>query len=119
MTNDRLYTFWTEDLLADSFEVGDRVKVKQSIFGEGKLGTIISTDRQRFQWQVRLDSGAGEYWYNSDELIRVAKDSSTTIHNTSNNPEAYSFCRHELKLYTGLTEQFNYCVKCGKSEKEI
>jgi hypothetical protein len=29
-------------------------------------------------------------------------------------------CRHsKLKLYTGLTEQYNYCVTCGIKESDI
>lgn len=27
-------------------------------------------------------------------------------------------CAHEFKLYTGLTETFNYCTKCNKKENE-
>ncbi len=26
-------------------------------------------------------------------------------------------CNHEYKLYTGLTEQFEYCVKCDQKKE--
>jgi hypothetical protein len=97
-----------------TFEVGDRVKVREGVTGVGKFGTIIARDRIRIQYQVRLDSFT-EYWYNPEEIVKVIEEPN----NTAPVDSWLNFCKHELKIYTGLTEQFNYCHKCGKKEDEL
>lgn len=97
------------------FEVGDRVSIGSGVTGEGQLGTVVALDRARIQWHVRLDSGT-EYWYNKEELELMPFSPRTAA------PPVDTWlnkCSHELKLYTGLTEQFNYCHKCGLKEDEL
>lgn len=109
------------------FSTGDIVKVNDNGWHHGKIGKIVAIDGMRNQYMVLFESGKNvnfnnSFWFNEDELSLEKKRTWTD----DNESEGYYYkapsenkCSHELKLYIGLTEQFNYCVNCGKSEEEL
>jgi hypothetical protein len=74
-------------------------------------GTVLSIGADETVQVRMLLSHQLERFSPEDLLIVTDELSPSTV------PET---CRHsKLKLYTGLTEQYNYCVTCGIKESDI
>ena len=98
--------------VADLLEKGTRhadiegrvVTITNGYYAEYR-GTVVNVAASG-QVQVRLLLSSSLYYFPPADLVMDETPASAT-------------CNHKLELYTGLTDQYNHCSKCGIKESDI
>jgi len=119
LSTEQLWKIINEGLMR--FDIGDKVRATINLYSVKSLnGVITAIDRSRSQYRVDFD-GVDCWLYENeiernDEVITRRAASPAFSQLAEINKEIK--CKHNMVLYIGLTEQFNYCKHCGDREHE-